>query len=291
MKKVAVLSDIHGNYVALDACMEYCRKKGVETYIFLGDYVGEFSYPERTMERIYEIADRYECHFVRGNREQYMLDYRMGKKGGWSDFDSTTGSLLYCYGRLTEWDFVFFENLPLAMKIEFDGLPSLTACHGSPENIGEKMMPGEARTVELMRGCDTDVILCGHTHIQNNFFKGRKALINPGSVGFPQTPLSCGPKAQFVLMSGENAGWRGECVTLDYDAERVLAELDAEKLERHAPYWTKVTKQMLGRSGAPDHGTVLKRAMELCEAAEGTCVWPNVPELYWARAFSELAGN
>lgn len=43
---IAVLSDIHGNYIALKKCLEYALHKGVNTYVFLGDYVGELAYPE-----------------------------------------------------------------------------------------------------------------------------------------------------------------------------------------------------------------------------------------------------
>lgn len=37
---IAVLSDIHGNHIALEACMEYLEKQDIDAYCFLGDYVG-----------------------------------------------------------------------------------------------------------------------------------------------------------------------------------------------------------------------------------------------------------
>ncbi len=48
--KIAVLSDIHGNYIALRECIKYAVEKGIETFVFLGDYVGELAYPQKTME-------------------------------------------------------------------------------------------------------------------------------------------------------------------------------------------------------------------------------------------------
>ena len=44
--KIAVLSDIHGNHVALKKCIEEIKKRGVRKLIFLGDYVGELAYPQ-----------------------------------------------------------------------------------------------------------------------------------------------------------------------------------------------------------------------------------------------------
>ena len=56
--KSAVLADIHSNSIALDCCMEYAVDRGIDKFIFLGDYIGELAYPERTMERLYEYQER-----------------------------------------------------------------------------------------------------------------------------------------------------------------------------------------------------------------------------------------
>lgn len=45
--KIVVLSDIHGNYVALQTCINFALNAGIETVIFLGDYVGELAYPQK----------------------------------------------------------------------------------------------------------------------------------------------------------------------------------------------------------------------------------------------------
>lgn len=37
--EIAVLSDIHSNYIAFDACMDYIRKRKIDMLIFLGDYL------------------------------------------------------------------------------------------------------------------------------------------------------------------------------------------------------------------------------------------------------------
>ena len=53
--KIAVMSDIHGNHVAFESCLDFLKEKEVDAYIFLGDYVGEFPYTEKTMELIYDL--------------------------------------------------------------------------------------------------------------------------------------------------------------------------------------------------------------------------------------------
>ena len=50
------MSDIHGNYIALQRLSRRMRlEQNVDAYIFLGDYLGEFPYPQRTLEILYEL--------------------------------------------------------------------------------------------------------------------------------------------------------------------------------------------------------------------------------------------
>lgn len=55
--EIAVLSDIHGNYVALERCLEYAFSQNIGTFILLGDYIGELAYPEKTMQILYDLID------------------------------------------------------------------------------------------------------------------------------------------------------------------------------------------------------------------------------------------
>ena len=69
--KIAVLSDIHGNYIALKKCLEHAEAHNIDAYFFLGDYLGELPYPQRTMKILYDLREKYPCFFIRGNKEDY----------------------------------------------------------------------------------------------------------------------------------------------------------------------------------------------------------------------------
>lgn len=56
---IAVFSDIHSNHVALEACLEYVLKRGITTFIFLGDYVADMANPQKTMQLLYQLKDKY----------------------------------------------------------------------------------------------------------------------------------------------------------------------------------------------------------------------------------------
>jgi len=280
---IGVLSDIHGNYVALQSCLSFLLRKNIRKFIFLGDYAGELAYPEKTMQILYDMDKQYECYFVRGNKEDYWLNYRLAGEKGWKEGDSTTGSLLYTYRHLTGRDLSFFEALQHAGKVTVKGKPDITICHGSPNKVNEKLLPDSQRIYEIMDMADTSVILCGHTHIQDRIEYGGKLVLNPGSVG---VPLSSRGKSQFLILHDTAEGWSEEFCSLEYDVEKVIRELYESGLDKMAPSWCRITENML-RKGNVSHGEVLNRAMELCRTETGECSWPDIPEIFWEKAVEE----
>ncbi len=282
--KVAVLADIHGNHIAFKKCVEYALNEGIETFIFLGDYVGELAYPQETMKILYDLKEKYECYFIKGNKEDYWLNYEKMWKGVWKEKDSVTGSLYYTYHNLAEKDLKFFEGLSHKAEVRFENLPALTICHGSPNKATEKLLPDCENTFSIMEEDDNSYILCGHTHIQGEISHNGKTVLNAGAVG---VSLHGEGKAQFMILTGMQGSWTHEFVSLDYDVDKVIEELRESGLYEKAPCWCKVTEHLL-RTGEVSHGTVLSRAMTLCKEETGVCNWPKVPEKYMEQAVGEL---
>jgi len=284
--KIAVLSDIHGNYIALQTCVKYALAQEISTFIFLGDYVGELAYPERTMSLIYELSKKYQCFFIRGNKEDYWINYRNCGEIGWYYNHSTTGSLLYTYNHLTAQDITFFEGLPISNELLFEGLPAFTICHGSPDNNRKKLLAKTNETCEIMKTSPTKLILCGHTHVQAKIEENGTKVLNPGSVG---VPLFSKGKTQFLILHGnaQNHTWHEEFISLTYNVEKVIQELHLSDLDKYAPYWCQITVNLL-QTGLTSHGLVLQKAMELCQKETGSCTWPNIPEKYYKQALSMI---
>ncbi len=223
--KIAVLSDIHGNYEALQTCTQYALERGAKAFIFLGDYLGELAFPQRTMEFLYALKDAHPCVFIKGNKEDYWLNYK--NDGEWKTQNSTTGCLYYVYHNLTERDIKFFSELEMTKVLRFSAMEPITLCHGSPRRINEGMYPGQKNTYEIMEGQylieiehsiktehsmeiehsmeaehfmkqgipwkeknsmeagGTRLILCGHTHVQRKIEYKGRCVLNPGSAGIP----------------------------------------------------------------------------------------------------------
>lgn len=281
--EIAVMSDIHGNYVALETCVKYALTRNIETFIFLGDYLGELPYPQKTMNMIYSLKDKYRCFFIKGNKEDYWMDYELKGEHGWKETDSTTGSLFYSYSNLTLKDKEFYSQLSITKEIIFPGLLPLTICHGSPYYVKENLIPND-NTYGIMERDPNHYILCGHTHVQQKIEHKGKVVLNVGSVGLS---LKAQGKSQFLVLKGTQEAWNYEFISLEYDIDKIIEDLFTSGLNERAPFWCKVTISML-KKGEPSHGEVLQRAISLCKEEKGECIWPNIPEQYWEQAVNEM---
>ncbi len=282
---IAVLSDIHGNGIALQACMEYLKKHPVDAYCFLGDYVGEFPGIRRVMDTLYELQENFPCYMLRGNKEGYMLSGMGEAHPEWDSYPSTVGMLRYGRAHLTRQDLSFMDSLPTTACIHIDGMKDIRICHGTQRAVNEKMRPQNRENQEILAGVEEEYMLCGHTHKVMSIQEYSKTIWNPGSVGLPIIEEGA-MKAQFMVLHGDDGAWHPEFVELDYDIERTIQDMHENALYDVAPYWTRMTERIL-RGTRVTHGGVLGRAMELCTQETGGCNWPEVPEIYWKRAFEE----
>ena len=145
------------------------------------------------------------------------------------------------------------------------------------------MIIGSDRTKEILENSDVELIICGHTHRQGKTVHKSRGVLNPGSLG---VPLGSDGKAQFLILKSTESGWQEEFVSLEYDVDAVITDMEADNLFFHAPSWSRSTERLL-RDGLVSNGTVLSRAMELCKQEKGECNWPDIPEKYWEKALIE----
>jgi predicted phosphodiesterase len=282
--KIGVISDTHSNYHGLKACVNHGIKEGVDRFLFLGDYVSDCGYPQKTMNLLYELKDSYECCFIKGNREEYMLDYKDQGLNHWLTPSSATGSLLYTYENLTERDFEFFRSLPISGRLSISGYPDVLYCHGSMERTKGVLRLGSQEVTDTLKSMDAGVILCGHTHIQGTQEYQGKKLVNVGSAGVPYFYEG---KAQYGILHGENGIWEEELLQIDYNKALAVLELQESGLYDKANIWAKLVEICL-LTGIDRTKECLDLALQLYKDKEGKTDWPTIPECYWQEAANVL---
>lgn len=279
--KIAVLSDVHSNHFALEACLAEAEARGAEQYLFLGDYLSDCAYPEKTMAALYAWEKNHDCRFLRGNREEYLLSHRAGGEQHWGP-GSESGSLYYTYQNLTEQDLDWISALPNRMTVELPGWPTLLCCHGSPQKTNGVIRPNVPETWDVLQDVSEEIVLHGHHHQQWDFFANGKRVINAGSVGVNKGTAR---RACFLMLSCENGKVQVEHLQIPYNVQGAVDELYSSGLAEIAPVWAAAIRKFLltGENIAPK---VLQRAHELHKLDTGEDGFAE--EKYWRQAAQEI---
>lgn len=241
MKQLAVISDIHGNYKALEAFLEDIKDEAIDGIICLGDYVTDAPFPQRTLDLLYGMMKRYTCYMVRGNREQYLID-NFHRPMGWRP-SSANGALYYTAENLTPQDIGFFESLPIAAEVKTEGLPALTICHGTPEEIRGNVREDPGIKEDCMQKLRTPYLLGGHSHHQETDSLCGRTYINPGSLGLAIDGI--GRRAQYALLQGGREEIRAELKSIPYDVDAYLQDFTASGLDGYGMILNRAVKKTL----------------------------------------------
>lgn len=284
---LAIISDIHSNYMALENAL--CQLEGLhpDGMIFLGDYLTDFPYPQNTLRLIDECRATFPCWFVRGNREDYLLSHRRDPTDGWR-YSSSSGSLLYTYENLTKDDLDRFESMPISIDIDFaaltgdSSLPPLSACHASPRATKEWIMNRPALIEQCLSEVKGSALLCGHTHRGGIAEANHKRVIFCPSVGLP---MDRRPGAKFLLLEPKRGVWRYRTYIADYDKDKMAAEFERSGLAEKAGVWAKcIIRSMYEERDLAARCVALAWRIAASEKFDGAIL----PEEYWERAAREL---
>ncbi len=186
--KIAVISDIHANYLALSKVLE-----NISTFdkIFcLGDLILAGYDPNSTMDAIFKLKDRLKDDFViiQGNTDKMVANCT-------DELIQKTKEAFACMGysleqdiKITKPEYIeYVRNLPEKRNLVINGL-KIELVHGSPRNQSENIYPSleNDKVEEMVKESSADLILCGHTHIPCGYsLNNGKIVVNVGSVGRP----------------------------------------------------------------------------------------------------------
>ncbi|HIG42940.1 MAG: metallophosphoesterase family protein [bacterium] len=208
--RLAFISDIHGNLVALDSALADIKKRGIDVVICLGDIVDLGPQPAKTVERLRER----QILCIQGNHD--LLDEnpvipKLQKVENWTRDQLSTEQ--------QQW----LKDLPFQHIVDL-GSTSVLCVHGSPQANTQGMEPDTPsdRLRLWCRDIEQDVIVAGHTHLQLCRRLDQTLIINAGSIGMPfEAPMLGQPRllkyTDYAIVSSDNGNVSAELVRLPLD--------------------------------------------------------------------------
>jgi putative phosphoesterase len=172
--RVAVLSDVHGNAVALEAVLDELASEEPDLVVFGGDLTWG-PMPQETLHLVAGLG--MPAAFVRGNADRALLE----------PANDPSERETWLREQHTDDDLAQLRSFAEQLVVEIDGLGPTRFCHGSPRSDEELVTPGtpEARMKAMSAGIAEHLLVTAHTHLQFDRRVASLRSINAGSVGMP----------------------------------------------------------------------------------------------------------
>jgi predicted phosphodiesterase len=181
--RIAVIADVHGNRIALEAILRDCDRQQVDVIACLGDVAALGPDPGGCID----LLAQNEIVTIQGNVD------------AWITHPGHAGSQDRLLREMTDWtrtqlsgeQLSWLSHLPSGASGEVFAGRQYVLSHGSPRSYDDVVAASTPDAdLELMFGADhpgtgLDLALGGHTHVQMLRRWGDATLLNPGSVGLP----------------------------------------------------------------------------------------------------------
>lgn len=194
---IGIISDIHGNSIALERVLEEAQKVDVDHLLVLGDMVGYYY----DASKVFHLLEPFQPTIIKGNHEQMMLDILDGSLDPTMVQQKYGSGISIALQTLSPSILETIKHYEETKLIDIDGM-KIRMCHGSPKNIDQYLYPDTA--LDLLKSFEeigVDIVFFGHSHYPMIYLGGNTIVINPGSVG--QSRL-IGGVAQWGIFNTKN---------------------------------------------------------------------------------------
>jgi len=166
--KLGLISDIHGDPVALELAWAHLTLMGADRIVCAGDLVGYGPFPDRVAAFLQE----HQVPAVRGNHDRWALERGPGGRDEFGGGTPSTTTLLY------------LQTLPFDVLVAHERTVGVVV-HASPHSDME-FVNQSSHPPRVLRGylsdIDCNILVVGHTH-RPMWFRCKEGLVvNPGSV-------------------------------------------------------------------------------------------------------------
>src|SRR3954462_14346687 len=195
--RTALLSDVHGNGLALQAVLAAVEREGVDRIAFGGDIALFGPQPDVCVDTLRALGDRLIA--IRGNTDRYIAERTRPSWAAWSE-DAAT----WTRDRLGDERIAWLDALPRTLDLpEHDAL----LVHATPTSDEDVIMPEtpDHEAAVLLGEVPVPRVFYGHVHVQYRRRIGKTELVNPGAVGLP---FDGDRRAAWALLDGDEVELR-----------------------------------------------------------------------------------
>lgn len=223
--RIALVSDIHSNYIAFEAVLNDISNRNIDMIFFLGDYIFGGYGSNETVDLLMRYRKQNQKNLIiSGNIDELIIPIE-------ENADWTQEVNRQIYNELGFERISFLKSLPRSALIKEEGI-SMFLCH-NPSNIEvfttadslrrENNTPNIRGLVEIANGMESDVCIFGHYHLfMDEEVKGKR-FICPSSVGMP---FNGDARAQYIILELSEGNIKTSRQYVEYDKLKLVKDFD-----------------------------------------------------------------
>lgn len=220
MHKLAVLSDIHGNFAALQAVAAHIERWKPDAVVVAGDIVNRGPRSPECLRFVLARAADSGWKIIRGNHEEYVLNVvrepgtRPGLEGAVRENVAWTAQQLGD-------DIAAIATWPAQISLRAPDGGEVRVVHASMRYNRDNILFDTPDDVLREQIAPAPALICvGHTHRPLIRSIDATLVVNAGSAGLPFDDNTRVSYAQLTW----DAGWQAEIVRLDYDRDQAARD-------------------------------------------------------------------
>jgi predicted phosphodiesterase len=233
-----VLTDIHANLEALEACLADAGPRKFDQTLVLGDLVGYGGDPNAVVERVQSLAP---AAIVRGNHDKVACGLEQADGFNAVARSAAKWTLDVLTPAYREW----LAALPEG-PIDVDSV--IEICHGSPFDEDAYIFD-ELDAVRALKVSNRPLCLFGHTHYPVTFELSADSFDSLGSASAPQTQVQMKPGCKYLI----NPGSVGQPRDGDPRAAYAIVDTTLRRVELYRTrYAVEEAQTKVVKAGLPD---------------------------------------
>jgi len=218
--RIGVVSDMHGNCVALDAVLQDVLTHPVDRWVCLGDALQGGLQPREVADRLREL----DCPVVMGNADAFVLepgDQAFRNPGQLAIREWTAA-------QLGDEGLDYVRTFVPSVEIDLGDAGTLLCFHGGPDSYDTILLPGtDPGTLRAELGGRARTMCGGHTHQQWSVSLDGWTFFNPGSAGLgynahvPQDGLQFFVDAEYAILHVDGDRVGVEFLRVPFDTDEI----------------------------------------------------------------------